>query len=66
VLDGVNVASVALMAVVTWQLGHAALVDTTTWVIVLGSLVVLSASEINSTWLIAAAAAGGLLFASVR
>jgi chromate transporter len=66
VLDGVNVASVALMAVVTWQLGHAALVDTTTWVIVLGSLVVLTASEINSTWLIAAAAAVGLLSAFIR
>jgi chromate transporter len=26
VLDGVNVASLALMAAVTWQLGHAALV----------------------------------------
>ena len=26
-LDGVNVASLALMAVVTWQLGRAALVD---------------------------------------
>ena len=40
-LDGVNAASLALMAVVTWQLGAAALVDPTTIVLAILSGVVL-------------------------
>lgn len=61
-LDGVNVASLALMAVVTAQLGKAALIDP--WTIALGAV---SASLLvkykpNATWLVlGGAAVGGLL-----
>jgi chromate transporter len=59
VLDGVNVASLALMAVVSWELGHAALVDAVTVVIAIGSAVALMRYRVNATWLIAAGAAVG-------
>ncbi len=58
VLDGVNVASLALMAVVSWQLGRAALVDPLTIGLALASLFALVRLRINSTWLILA---GGTL-----
>ena len=38
-LDGVNVASLALMAAVTWQLGRASLVDTATALLAVASVV---------------------------
>ena len=61
-LDGINVASLALMAVVTWQLGRSALVDATTVAVALVSLVALFVfSQLNSAWLIAGA---GLLGAA--
>jgi chromate transporter len=60
-LDGVNVASLALMAVVSWQLGRAALVDPLTIALSLGSLVLLTAFSVNSVWMIAAGAAIGFL-----
>jgi len=61
-LDGINVASLALMAVVTWQLGRSALVDTTTAAVALVSLVALFVfPQLNSAWLIAGA---GLLGAA--
>jgi chromate transporter len=59
VLDGVNVASLALMAVVSWQLGAAALVDPLTVGLALVSLAALLYWRINSAWLIAAGAAIG-------
>jgi chromate transporter len=59
-LDGVNVASLALMAVVTAQLGHAALVDVPTIVLALVSAVLLVRYEINATWLVLGGAAVGL------
>ncbi len=61
-LDGVNVASLALMAVVTFQLGAAALIDP--WTLVLGflSATMLVRFKTNSTWLVlGGAAAGGVL-----
>ena len=51
-LDGVNVASLALMAVVSWQLGSAAIVDLPTAVLAGGSLVLLQRFRLNSAWLI--------------
>ncbi len=48
VLDGVNVASLALMAVVTWQLGRAALVDSLTVAMALASVVLLARFRTNS------------------
>ena len=60
-LDGVNVASLALMAAVTVQLGQASLVDPATIVIALASLALLVRYRVNSTWLIAAGALIGVL-----
>ncbi|HEX3866018.1 MAG TPA: chromate transporter, partial [Gemmatimonadaceae bacterium] len=61
VLDGVNVASLALMAVVTWELGRTAIVGWWTVTLAAISLVVLLTTKLNSVWLIAAGAAIGLL-----
>ena len=61
VLDGVNVASLALMAVVSWQLGRAALVDALTIGVALASLVAVVQFRINSAWLIAGGALVGWL-----
>lgn len=60
-LDGVNVASLSLMAVVTWQLGRAALVDALTVGLALGSAVLLLRWRVNSAWLVLGGAAVGLL-----
>jgi chromate transporter len=60
-LDGVNVASLALMAVVTWQLAHAAVVDLPTAGLAIVSLVLLLRFRINSAWLVAGGALLGLL-----
>jgi chromate transporter len=62
-LDGVNAASMALMAVVTVSLGRAAIVDAWTAVLVLLSLALLVTGRLNSAWLILAA---GLLGAALR
>jgi len=59
-LDGVNVASLALMAVVTAQLGRAAIVDAWTAALALGAAVVLLRFKVSATWLIVAGAAVGL------
>ncbi|HYC92536.1 MAG TPA: chromate transporter [Thermoanaerobaculia bacterium] len=59
-LDGLNAASVALMAVVTWQLGRAALVDLTTVALAIASAIVLWRFRLNSAWLVLAGAAVGL------
>ena len=58
-LDGVNVASLALMAVVTFQLGRAAIVDVPTVALALVSAAVLLRFRLNPTWLIAGGAAVG-------
>jgi len=60
-LDGVNVASLSLMAAVTWQLGRASLTDPLAILIAIVSLVLLVRFKINSTWLIAGGALIGLL-----
>ncbi|QRK08732.1 chromate efflux transporter [Archangium violaceum] len=60
-LDGVNVASLALMATVTWQLGRAALVDVWTVGLALASAVLLIRYRVNSAWLVLGGAAVGLL-----
>jgi chromate transporter len=61
VLDGVNVASLALMAVVTWELGRAALVDPLTIVTAVISVVLLVHFRINSAWLVLGGAVVGLM-----
>lgn len=60
-LDGVNVASLALMVVVTVQLGRTALIDAPTLMIGLVSALLLLRFKLNATWLIAAGAAAGWL-----
>jgi chromate transporter len=58
-LDGVVAGSLALMAVVTWQLGKASLVDWTTLVVFGVSLIALLRFRVNSAWVIAAAGVVG-------
>ena len=58
VLDGVNVASLALMLAVTWHLARAAIVDWPTGALAVFSLVLLGLTRINSVWLVLA---GGLV-----
>ena len=58
-LDGVIVGSLALMGVVAWQLGRAAIVDFTTVVIALVSAILLFRFRVNSAWLVLGAALVG-------
>ena len=58
-LDGVVAGSLALMAVVTWQLGKASIVDRATLVIFGVSLIALLRFRVNSAWVVAAAAVVG-------
>jgi chromate transporter len=60
-LDGVNVASLALMAAVTWQLGRAALVDWLTATLAVVAAVLLLKYKVNSVWLVLGGAAAGWL-----
>ncbi len=58
-LDGVIVGSLALMGVVAWQLGRAAIVDFTTVAIALVSAFLLFRFRVNSAWLVIGAAVVG-------
>jgi chromate transporter len=60
-LDGVVVASLALMAVVSWQLGRASIVDALTAILFAASLFLLLRFRLNSVWLILFGALAGLL-----
>ena len=62
VLDGVNVASLALMAVVTVHLGITAMVDGFTVMLAIAGTVVLFRFHLNSAWLVLGGAAAGLLW----
>ncbi len=55
ILDGVVVGSLALMAVVAWQLGRASVIDWITLGILVISTTLLLRFRINSAWLIAGA-----------
>jgi chromate transporter len=65
-LDGVNVASLGLMAAVTWQLGRASLTGILTILIALSSFVLLMWFKVNSTWLILGGGLIGLLITMLR
>jgi chromate transporter len=65
-LDGVNAGSFALMVAVTWQLGRAAVVDTTTVVLVTSGAIMLLRFRVNSAWLILMGAAAGTLASAFR
>ena len=60
-LDGVNAASLALLAAVTWQLGRSALVDWPTAILAVITLALLLRHQINTIWLILTAAFLGWL-----
>ena len=60
-LDGVNVASLALMAVVTVQLGRAALIDIPSVLIGVLAAALLLRFKLNATWLLLGGAAAGWL-----
>ena len=66
VLDGVNVASLALMAAVTLTLARDAVTDKTTLAIAVVSAVLLFRFRVNATVLIAAGAAIGLISLAAR
>ena len=60
-LDGINAAALALMLVVTYQLGRAALVDIITLGLALTSAVILFRFRVNSAWLVLGGALAGWL-----
>jgi chromate transporter len=60
-LDGVNVGSLALMLVVTWELGRTALIDITTVALAIVSAGLLIYFRVNSVWLVFGGAAVGLV-----
>ena len=59
-------ASLGLMAAVTWKLGLASLTDLLTVLIAVISFVLLTRFKVNSTWLIAGGALIGLLSAALK
>lgn len=62
-LDGVNAASLALMAVVTLALARSAVVDATTALLALGAAYLLIARGVNSAWLVIG---GGIVGCVIR
>ncbi len=58
ILDGVNVASLALMAVTTFSLGQSSLTHPLHWLILVASLILLFWKKVNSMWLLIG---GGLI-----
>jgi chromate transporter len=60
-LDGVNVGSLALMVVVTFELGRSALVDWVTILLAVASAILLIRYKVNSAWLVLGGAFIGLL-----
>jgi chromate transporter len=65
VLDGVNAASLALMALVTWQLARAALVDPLTILLAAAGAVLLLRFRVGSVWLVAGGAIAGAIAAAL-
>lgn len=65
-LDGVVAGSIALMAVVAWQLGRAAMVDRMTLALFVLSVVALLRFRVNSAGLIAAAGVLGWMLQTFR
>jgi chromate transporter len=65
-LDGVQVASLALMAVVTWSLLRSAVVDGWTAALAVVALGLLLRFRVDSTWLVLGGAACGLVLPLLR
>jgi chromate transporter len=58
ILDGVNAASWGLMAVVSWKLGISAVIDITTIILFVVTLVTIFRYKVNTAWLVFA---GGMI-----
>jgi chromate transporter len=65
-LDGVNAASLGLMAAVTVQLSRGALIDPYTIALGLISIVLILRFKVNTTWLVLGGALAGLLISLVQ
>jgi chromate transporter len=65
-LDGVNVASLALMAWVTVQLGQGALIDLPTVLLAVVAAILIFRWRVNSGWLVGAGAVVGLVVQGLR
>jgi chromate transporter len=61
-LDGVNVATVGLMAGVAWELARAAVVDWFTALLAAVAAVVLIRFRVNSVWLVLGGGIAGILY----
>lgn len=64
-LDGLNVAALALLAVVSWQLARAAVIDWPTVLLAAVSLTLLIWARVNSAWLVLGGAIVGITIAAV-
>ena len=60
-LDGVNAGSLALMAVVTFDLSRSAVVDWTTALLAIFAGFILLRYRVNSAWLVAGGAVAGFI-----
>ena len=66
-LDGVNAASIGLMAAVAWELGRGTLIDIWSILVAIASLIILlKFPKINSVWLVIAGAAIGWLLQVIK
>jgi chromate transporter len=65
-LDGVNAASIALMALVTAQLARAAIVDVPTALLATVAAILLIRFRVSSAWLVPSGALGGLAVTALR
>jgi len=61
-LDGVNVASLGLMAGVSWELGRTGIIDIFTIVLAVVSIVLVFRFKVNSVWLILGGGALGIAY----
>jgi chromate transporter len=61
-LDGVNAASLGLMAVVTWQLGRASIVSISSSALALIAGALLATRRVNAAWLVIGGAIAGIAF----
>jgi chromate transporter len=59
-LDGVNVASLGLMAVVTWQLGRASIVSISSCLVAVIAGALLATRRVNAVWLVIGGAIAGV------
>jgi chromate transporter len=60
-LDGINVAALALMAAVTWQLARSAVVDAVTAALAVAAALALIRFRVNSAWIVLAGGAVGVV-----